>query len=281
MGAVCPESLREFVSEENIDKRDMWLYHTKTNNGLGRELMDITAEFAEKLFGEFGDFDDWYFKMRYVQYEWVRVSLGNARSKAWFNSGIIYWMLNDCWPAACGWSLLDYYTRPKAGFYAMKKFGQNGSVYITKEAGGYSVNITNILESTNDVDLIVGVVNLSDNTYREVKRESLSVPSGHVSVGAQASLSPSEVLIAEISDGEISQRDWYKEGLPKLCKSGDISWQINGDEITVRSDSYIHVVEIECDGIIEDNYFSLLPGERRSLGIGSANVTAVRAFTFL
>ena len=109
MGAIGKESLGEFISEENQECYDMWLHHTKTNPALGRELLDIIVEFAQKLFGSDKDWENKYFKLRYLQYEWIRFTLGSARSNAWFNSGIVYWMLNDCWPAVIGWSVLDLY----------------------------------------------------------------------------------------------------------------------------------------------------------------------------
>jgi hypothetical protein len=241
--------------------------------------MDIAAEFAFKVFGMPTDFEDQYFKMRYVQYEWVRISLGNARSNAWFNSGIIYWMLNDCWPAAVGWSLLDYYTRPKAGFYAMKKFSGRENVYITRSDSGYLVNVSNIMEHDAELDLEIGVLNTVSNEYRELVSERISVPSGCLAYPIDFSLADGEMLIAEINNGDSLQRSQYKNSLPYLHKTDDIHWQVEEGTITVWSDKYIHAVEIECGDIIEDNYFSLLPGERRTVNIGNSEIKTVRAFT--
>ena len=283
MGAVCQESLNEFISPENQQSRDMWLHHTKGNPALDKELMDITTEFSEKLFGEFGDWEDKYFKLRYIQYEWVRISLGNARSNAWFNSGIIYWMLNDCWPATMGWSILDYYTRPKCGFYAVKAFGTNTNLYITKESKGYNVNISNISERDRKVKFKIGIVNLKTNIYNELRKEIIDIPCGVISKKMDITLSNKEILIAEIEDGNSSRRNWYKEGLPLLKKSEDFMWKVNGNILEVWSETYIHVVEIECGKVIEDNYFSLLPREKRIINIESLDNKKdliVRGFTF-
>ncbi len=282
MGAVCQRSLDEFIARENQDRRDMWLYHTKTNKGLGKELMDITAEFARGLFGDFGDFEDRYFKLRYVQYEWVRVSLGNSRSKAWFNSGIIYWMLNDCWPAAVGWSMLDYYTRPKCGFYSLKKFGGDMNVYITKAEEGFRVHVSNIIKEPRDVSLRIGVLDLDTNTMRDSSTVNLRAECGAYTECVDLTLGEREVLIAEITDGMSPIRAWYKHGAPTLHKADSLRYKVDGDKLTVTSDSYVHAVEIECGEILEDNYFSLLPGEERVIDVSAIGDKAgiiLRAFT--
>lgn len=282
MGAVCKKTLNEFISLENQQSRDMWLAHTKSNPGLDRELLDIITDFAEKLFGKFRNFEDKYFKLRYIQYEWIRFSLGNARSNTWFNSGIIYWMLNDCWPAAMGWSILDYYTRPKSGFYALKKFGQGTNLYISKELTGYNINISNIFEQNSTTTLTVGIVNLETNIYTELQKEIVIIPCGVVAKAINTSLSDKEILIAEICDNNFTQRSWYKEGLPLLKESKYISWSITGDSLEIWASTYVHAVEIECGDIIEDNYFSLLPGEKRIINIKDLNDKSdliVRGFT--
>lgn len=51
----------------------MWLAHTKSNSGIDRELLDIITDFAEKLFGKFKNFEDKYFKLRYIEYEFGKL----------------------------------------------------------------------------------------------------------------------------------------------------------------------------------------------------------------
>src|SRR5690606_11891788 len=38
------------------------------------------------------------------------------RREKWAISGALSWMYNDCWPAV-GWSIVDYYLRPKVSYY--------------------------------------------------------------------------------------------------------------------------------------------------------------------
>lgn len=285
LGAVCKKSLSAFISEENQEQYDMWLHHTKTNPALSRELMDIIVDFAEKLFGPYRDWEDRYFKLRYLQYEWVRFTLGYARSYLWFNSGIIYWMLNDCWPAAIGWSFIDYYNRPKAGYYAMKAFAKPLAMYMEKTDHGYQVNISDILESQTkaDMQLKVNLLHLKDGKSCPVLEKQLSGEMTQYHVELDAALQKDEILIAELKCGEEVLRTWYKEGLPVLAKTDAIRYKVTEAGIEVWADTYVHAVEVDCGGYLSDNYFSLLPGEKRVLSYEPAEEgeqVSVQGYTF-
>lgn len=281
MGAVCKKSLEEFISEENLAHYDMWLYHTKTNPGLRRELLDIVTDFAKKLFGDFRDYEDACFKMRYIHYEWVRLTLGNARSNLWFNSGIVYWMLNDCWPAAVGWSLCDYYVRAKAGYYALKNYNQSANVYIEKLSDGYKLCVTTILNKKVECSVRVIVLNLKNNHIQELLQEKITLHSGKEERFMDVELSDEEMMISEVMSEGKMQRSWYKEGLPVLKETCGLQWRKHDDCIEVWTDSYVHAVEIEGVEGLEDNYFSLLPGERRILNCAVSDDIEISGVSFL
>ena len=105
MGAISLCSLQKFMSDTDIFGEDpaMWKYHTKTNPCLPKELFDYTELFAERLFGAFRDGADRLFKLQYIQFEWMRLTMELYRRNQGFCRGVIYWMYNECWPAASGW----------------------------------------------------------------------------------------------------------------------------------------------------------------------------------
>ena len=122
MGAPSLSSLRRFMTDEEIFGKDitMWRYHTRNNprgEFLNYDLFQYHKIFAEKLLGPFRNIYDRLLKLQYIQYELVRKTMELYRRNKWFSAGIIYWMFNDEWPAS-GWSLIDYFGVPKAGYYA-------------------------------------------------------------------------------------------------------------------------------------------------------------------
>jgi len=280
MGAVSKKTLHEFISEENEESYDMWLYHTKTNPILGRELMDIMIDFAEKLFGTFSDWEERCFKLRYLQYEWVRFTLGIARSNLWFNSGILYWMLNDCWPAAIGWSLCDYYTREKAGYYALKTYVAPVSAYIRKAEIGYVLHISNISNCIVECNVQMFVLNINTGDKKEVLQEKRKLENVSEAIPTVVELQKEEILIAEVEVGGKTQRNWYKEGNPVMKKAEGLRWRPMEQGIEVWSEQYIHAVEIEGAENISDNYFSILPGDTKIITYDSAVNMTVSGYTF-
>jgi beta-mannosidase len=143
MGAPSVTSLRRFMTDEDIfgEDDDIWRYHTKNNPSEAFrefEIFDYLKAISEKLFGVAVNGHDKVFKMQYTEYEWVRISMELYRRNKWFSSGMIYWMLNDCWPAS-GWALIDYYALPKAGYYAFRRSAKPVICAITKNADSYKV----------------------------------------------------------------------------------------------------------------------------------------------
>ena len=265
MGAVCKTSYDEFVAPENQSNHDMWIHHSKGNPGLPRELFDYMDDFAKGLFGEYKDFEDHYFKLRYLQYEWIRFTMGYARSNLWFNSGVVYWMFNDCWPAFMGWALIDYYLRPKSGYYAMQHYAKSVANYIEKTANGYQLHVSNILPQKASYKAEVFVLDMVTNERKQLLKEEMTVCAESITREFELTLGGNEILIAETKTKEDTLRNWYREGAPCLERTNNVQYQITDDGVEVWSDKYIHVVEIERAEKPSDNYFSLLPGEKRKI----------------
>lgn len=137
MGMSFVSSLKQFMEPEEIfsDDTSMLRYHTKTNPALPCTLYDYAEQMSQKIFGAFSGGEDRILKMQMLHCEWIRFSLELFRRSKWFSSGILYWMYNDCWPAASGWSLVDYYARPKPAYYAFKRGARPFVLSITVKNG--------------------------------------------------------------------------------------------------------------------------------------------------
>ncbi len=289
MGAASYNSLKRFMTDEDIfgDNEEMWLYHTKNNPYLKKQLFHNMADFAEKVLGEFKDGHDRLFKYQYVQYEWVRLSLEQARRDKWFSSGVIFWMLNDCWPAASGWALIDYYTKPKASYYSFKRTAKpciaaldledkKYTLYICNDGEAKSAEIKLYKMSENPVDL-----ETIYNEEIEIK-ENISYPIYNID---EAEIKDGEFLIADVLiDGKVIDRAFYRKGILDLKPCDDITVDTEpspcgGSLIKIKADSYIHSVCIETDEVLSDNYFSLLPGEERYIEVADTENIKVIAYT--
>lgn len=267
MGAVNYHSLKRFMTDEDIfEKDEMWNFHTKSNPGLPFTLFDVLVNFTEKILGKFTDGADRFFKMKYAQYEWIRFSMENIRRNRGFINGIVYWMWNDCWPASSGWAFVDYYCLPKASFYSFKRCASDMLVSIDKK-DGYEIYLCN--NSYEDKQTLVKLSYLHNGkvifikdyqviSKAECAEKVITLPVDNIPENA--------VVICDIKGDNFSDRAFYKSGSlnTQPCDAIEVV-EKNENSITVKAKEYVHAVEFEGEYIFDDNYFSLLPDETRTV----------------
>ena len=268
MGAACLPSLRRFMTEEDIfNDSAMWEYHTRNNPGLRTSLWETLLQFTRKLLGEFTDGQDRYFKLKYAQYEWMRFSMENARRNQGFCNGIIYWMWNDCWPAAAGWSIVDYYCLPKAAFYSFKRCSAPMIVSIDRQ----EIYLSN--DSLKNLTVTLTLRTVSGSTVKDLAQTTVSVPAGTARMVYRLNAPPEGVLLCDASCGDLRDRAFYKDGTLPLFPTDAV--EVIGKaahSITLKASAYVHAVELEGEYIFEDNYFSLLPDEVRTVTFRNAAI---------
>lgn len=269
MGAVEACSMRKFMTEEDIfgDDLSMWNYHTKTNPPL--DLFGLTCFFAEKILGKFSDGYDRYVKLKYIQYEWVRASMEQARREKWFCSGIILWMLNDCWPAASGWALIDYYNMPKAALYSFKRCAKDVMASIDKNKdGSFTVYISNDTAKECKASLNCYVLNYKTNEKKQIfEKDVFATNDENTAIHFEADLKENEIIICDLTSDGISDRSFYKKGTLPLIKSEEsiLIKEKGFDYIVVRAEGYVHMVVLTGNCIFADNYFSMVKGEEKKI----------------
>lgn len=282
LGAISLSSLKKFMTDEDIygDNMDMWNWHTKSNPAVPTSVFDFCRIFAEKMLGKFTSGADRYFKCRYLQYEWIRMSMEQMRREMWFCAGMIYWMWNDCWPASSGWALLDYYNKPKDAFYAFKRCSADLVLSLDKEGDAYVVYASNLKSAKPAQITFCGV---KGQDLRKLETASVTLPetgSGEV-YRLKAQLAEGEALVAEVTAEGVFDRTFWVPNKPLLAET---AVQYTVDEknrtVTVTADSYVHAVELEADAVFTDNCFSLLPGETRTVGYRPNSETPITCMAY-
>lgn len=276
MGAISLCSLQKFMSDTDIFGEDpaMWKYHTKTNPCLPKELFDYTELFAERLFGAFRDGADRLFKLQYIQFEWMRLTMELYRRNQGFCSGVIYWMYNECWPAASGWSFVDYYGVPKASYYAFQTAANHVIASFDCRADGMlEIYVANDMLSEIPAKMTLTRID-RNGAVAKTETQCLQIPENCacsvVSV-VEEDLIPAEeeLLICDLHSEFGEYRTFYHKGILPLKECGDRVRVLSESRqrITVEATSYVHVVAFDAEAVFEDNFFSLLPGEMRTVKI--------------
>ena len=288
MGAPQISSLRRFMTDGDIFGGDdaIWRYHTKNNPADAFrefEIFDYLKAIAEKLFGPFRSGTDKVLKLEYTQYEWVRITMELYRRRKWFSAGLIYWMLNDCWPAS-GWALIDYYGLPKAGWYGFMRASRPVIASIDRRDGQYSVWLCNDSLSAADVrfrlylhDTASGVDLFSEEASASVPANTsvcaLNVEESRVS----ALFSDTAILLCDLiaEDGALIDCTCCFEHRPQDVRFPETRVEMiarTGDTVTLRADRYCHAVMLDGDYVYSDNCFILKAGEERTVSLRKARV---------
>lgn len=305
LSRFCPEfpmfgtpevhTLQRMMNDEDLadPSYDMLEYHTKNHPGLKDfSLFRALATLADKLAPPAASTPEQIRRMSFVQHELTRLTVEAYRRNRHYTGGLLFWMYNDCWPAS-GWSLVDYYGYPKGGYYGFKQAARPVIASIEKDAaaGTYECWVC-----SDKPEAIRGT-----GTLRVLKLDGLAedaeVWSGtfDFAIGAGASAVAAEIPAAELdalldhrhvlvmditlAGGFGEDRCIYFAGLPaemKLAPSGlRIESRAGGPEagsVTVAADRYAKAVLLHGAFVFSDNYFDLLPGERRTIAYRSLEV---------
>jgi len=279
MGAVSLPTLKRFMTDEDIFGEDLsiWLYHTQSNPALRKELFEYEQIMAQKLFGNFKDTRDRFFKLKYLQCEWIRIGMEQTRRAKWFSSGIIYWMFNDCWPASSGWAIVDYYCLPKAAYYTFKRCAKGVIGSIEQTDGQYRLYLCNDAQAQT---VTCQCYTLSGKMLMPKTEVTLAENNSMVVFQGECSLTENDVLILETEDSENRlDRAFFKPGKLLLAPCGINVLEKSANSVTLKAEQYIHAVELEGNAVFQDNYFIMLPGEVRTVGFTGEEDILVNAYT--
>lgn len=267
-GAICRESMLEFMTENDLlgDDESILKYHAKTNPALPTHIYDDIRAFAKKVLGDFKNGEDRYFKMKYIQCEWVRLTLELALRNIGYTNGVIYWMFNDCWPASVGWAFVDYYCRRKPSYYAFKRLSLDviGSV----DLDSHSFVVSNTASAPKAAEVRIHLLDLTDGMSEiglVTKTVGLDAYSS-LCIDISDKLDSTTFALCEVEcDGAI-YRSFFKDGDLAIRRQDSFDILEKTDtEITIRANGYLQAVELEGDYLFSDNYFTMLDGEIKTV----------------
>ncbi|MCQ2413984.1 MAG: hypothetical protein MJ082_04230 [Clostridia bacterium] len=275
IGMPYVSTLREFMTDEDIfgDDTSISEYHTKNNPGLGEiTLYGYIDRMTRGIFGEYRDGADRVEKMQMLQCEWIRLSLELFRRNAWFSSGIIYWMFDDCWPAANGWSVVDYYGDPKPAFYAFKRAAQPFILSLSEENETLVLTASDLSGESKNGTYRLYRYDILSGREETLAEDRFAAPAGKASVLTACQmpeLSPSEVILADgTGEDGVLDRAFF---LPH--RYADVPFRrskftVLGEsetEITVRADETLPMLLLDVPYRLDRNGMFMKIGETVTL----------------
>jgi len=252
----------------------------------------------QATFGEIADLETLVRATQLMQAEGLRYALEADRRRKYRNSGTLPWQFNEPYPMAACTSAVDFYARPKPAYYTIARAYAPVTVTaayprLAREGGtAFEAEAWANVSGPEDIaaHLQARLVGLSGTVYGEVT-------STHTLAGDRATrlaaLTSWTVPVDEqgffldltltAADGRVLAANRYLFGVgtdlrPLLgAPRTNLTIEQNQDNMTIRNTGQAAALNVWIEDArpvrsagyvyFDDNYFSLLPGEGRTIAV--------------
>lgn len=207
-----------------------------------------------------------------LQAEGLSEYIANYRRRMFSSGAAVFWMYNDSWPVTHGWTIVDYYRRRKLSYHPVRRAFQPITVVVAVEGGEVVVFGVNDTPAEWAGGLRWGLFTLpgalADDSARPVTLPAnAATPLARLPAARWDELGvPRTGAFAQLLDGgrAVAQHRFFRArfGELELAPLPTIALDRDGDDLVVRSDSFVWGVLLDVDGDrpLADNAFDLLPG---------------------
>jgi beta-mannosidase len=266
---------------------DLWKRGVPRDSGAEWDFEDVREHYTNKLFHVDAELKNKDLN-RYLSLS--RVATGEMMSQVFSewrstysncNGGLV-WFYKDI-IAGAGWGVIDKNNHPKAAYYYLKRVLQPLQVVITDEGlQGLHLHIINETPSafTGTIEFVMLNASVSvAKAKREIKVEANQkikivaeeMLGGFYDTSYAYKFGPPkhEVACAVLKDGNgniVSQQFHFPvtHHLPMI--EANVVAEFSEDKLSISSDKFLYAVQIICDGCLpEDNYFHLMPNEKKEI----------------
>ncbi|MFA6838945.1 MAG: glycoside hydrolase family 2 protein, partial [Dysgonamonadaceae bacterium] len=282
------KTIRTFAEEKDFDiNSDVMKIHQKS--GVGNELIKV---YMDMYYHTPKNFEDFVYIGLIMQGNGMEEAVEANRRHQPYCMGALYWQLNDDWPVV-SWSSVDYYNNWKAQHYKMRNVFSPLALGV--EYKDNTLSFYTMSDQLNDIDglqLTVQVIDFSGKKHKEFKQKLSAKANRSTVVRAfkDSELVTEEqkqnvVIHAWLSDRNgkvVSVKDYFyywpnKLNLPETTISTKVKYTDGKYTVTLSSKKLAKdlFVEIPVLGAqYTDNFFNLMPGEKKTIVITSPELKA-------
>lgn len=230
-------------------------------------------------------FEDYIYVSQLLQAAGMKSAIEAHRRAKPYCMGSLFWQLNDCWPVT-SWSAVDYFGNWKALQYQVKRSFENLLISINEEGNQCKIYIINdSMESkTGKLELQLidfdGTVLWSQSSEILIRENSskhyISIDKAFFSrFNLKQAVLSAEVILP---DSEVQGTLYYFEK-PKnleLRKPSILVSRIDENTIEISTNTLAKNVFISAENtFFSDNFFDLLPNEKKRIRISNKNETVL------
>jgi beta-mannosidase len=267
-------TVKKFTVKEDWNYLSPVMQHHQRAQG-GNQVLD---KYMRMYYRYPKDFETYLYVSQLMQADVMKMSFETHRKSRPYTMGTLYWQLNDVWPVA-SWSSMDYMNHWKALHYQVKRSFADVILTPTWFRDTLSVHlVSDVLQPVNGI-LEVKITNLHG---KEIKKFSQSVKMEGNSSKLLLTKTGKDLLagidttdavcIVSLRNGKtlVATNVCFftankNLNLPKTVISRKITPTGTGFSIELSTDVFARGVFLstEGEGFFSDNYFDLLPGEKK------------------
>lgn len=288
------KTIRTFAEEKDFElESPVMNAHQKADigNALIKKTMGLYYRVPEK-------FEDLVYVGLVLQGQGIRHGIEAHRRNRPYCMGSLFWQLNDSWPVV-SWSSIDYYGNWKALMYQSKRAFAPILINAIKEGDDLCVYlVSDELQDRDGVRLDVELMDFDGKAHGKWTQSGMLAANSSVlfmkkpAGELQGKLSAANSLLhftLKTKNGATLADDVFYFAYPKDQKLPEANIETSvrrrGDaiEMTLKTDKLARdiFVEVPVQGVrFTDNFFDLLPGQRKKITISSPEGHSLKDFTF-
>lgn len=288
------KTIRTFAEEKDFElESPVMNAHQKADigNALIRQTMRLYYRVPEK-------FEDLVYVGLVLQGQGIRHGIEAHRRNRPYCMGSLFWQLNDSWPVV-SWSGIDYYGNWKALMYQSKRAFAPILINAIKEGDDLCVYlVSDELQDHDGVRLDVELMDFDGKAHGKWTQSGMLAANSSVlfmkkrADELQGKLSAATSLLhftLKDKNGVTLADDVFYFAYPKDQKLPEANIETSvrrrGDaiEMTLKTDKLARdiFVEVPVQGVrFTDNFFDLMPGQRKKITITSPEGHSLNDFTF-
>ena len=288
------KTIRTFAEEKDFElESPVMNAHQKADigNALIKQTMGLYYRVPEK-------FEDLVYVGLVLQGQGIRHGIEAHRRNRPYCMGSLFWQLNDSWPVV-SWSGIDYYGNWKALMYQSKRAFAPILINAIKEGDDLCVYlVSDELQDHDGVRLDVELMDFDGKAHGKWTQSGMLAANSSVlfmkkrAGELQGKLSAANSLLhftLKAKKGATLADDVFYFAYPKDQKLPEANIETSvrrrGDaiEMTLKTDKLArdNFVEVPVQGVrFTDNFFDLLPGQRKKITITSPEGHSLNDFTF-
>lgn len=288
------KTIRTFAEEKDFElESPVMNAHQKADigNALIKQTMGLYYRVPEK-------FEDLVYVGLVLQGQGIRHGIEAHRRNRPYCMGSLFWQLNDSWPVV-SWSGIDYYGNWKALMYQSKRAFAPILINAIKEGDDLCVYlVSDELQDHDGVRLDVELMDFDGKVHGKWTQSGRLAANTSVlfmkksADELQGKLSAANSLLhftLKDKNGVTLADDVFYFAYPKDQKLPEANIETsvrrrgNTIEMTLKTDKLARdiFVEVPVQGVrFTDNFFDLLPGQRKKITITSPEEHSLNDFTF-